>query len=76
MADAEQTYAELRDDLEHEAHRLKAEIVALANLLEEERQLRPRRKPFDWLIKFENRLAAELGHRNHLNHYLGEWLRR
>jgi hypothetical protein len=73
MAD---TYESLRDDVLHEAHRLQAEVATLVLMLEESEQARRRRGPFDWLRRFEDRLAAELGHRNHKQHYVGEYVGR
>lgn len=68
------TYLRLRDDLIHEANRLKAEIVVLGLMVEEERQRRPFRKSWTWLNAFQDRLDRELGHTLYRDHYLGEYL--
>lgn len=68
------TYERLRDDLIHEAHRLKAEIVVLGLMLEEEHQLHRGRKPWTWLDSFQSRLDRELGHTLYRNTHLSEYL--
>lgn len=70
------TYERLRDDLQHEANRLKDEIVVLATMLEKERQLRRRRESYAWFDDYLEQLAAYLGHQNYTNTHLGEYLRR
>ena len=65
------SYERLRDDLVHEANRLKAEVVTLAILLEREREKR-RRPAWSWLELFRELLAEQLGHRNHVDTH-AEW---
>lgn len=67
------TFERLRDDVLHEANRLKAEVATLTILLERERQLR-RRSPWSWLETFAEVLADQLGHQNHSSPYAIEYI--
>ena len=70
------TVERLRDDLIHEANRLKAEIIVLGQMLEEERQLRRGRQRWSWLDLYQERLNRQLGHTLYQNSFLLEFLRR
>ncbi len=60
----EVSYLRIRDEIISAAAFLKAEIVVLGEMVEEERQLRPGRKRWNWIKNYRERLARELGHTN------------